>query len=196
MIELIYPEEPAPEIPAKTAATVNIEVNAGGEWLPIIDRYGTVIGRSSRQYCHSGSNILHPVVHLHIIDRLGRIFLQKRSIHKFIQPGKWDTAVGGHVAYGEGIIEALYRESGEELGLTQYNPVYLETYLYDSKTEKEMVFVFAAVGSYTIKINEDEISEGRFWTPEEIAKASGHNILTPNFESEFQKIKTKLFALL
>lgn len=195
MIELIYSQEFAPEIPARTAATANVETKTD-EWLPVIDEYGTVIGRSAREYCHSGSRVLHPVVHLHIIDRFGRIFLQRRSESKTVQPGKWDTAVGGHVAYGEGIVEALYRESGEELGLTQYNPVYIDTYLYDSKDEREMVFVFAAVGSYKVKLNENEISEGRFWTVEEIDKAKGKGILTPNFESEFEKIKTKLFALL
>lgn len=195
MIELIYSQEFAPIIPAKTAATANVIIKAD-EWLPVIDDYGSVIGRSTREYCHSGSRVIHPVVHLHIIDRYGRIFLQKRTNDKFIQPGKWDTAVGGHVAYGESIIEALYRESDEELGLIKYNPVYLETYLYDSKTEREMVFVFAAVGSYEIKLNPEEISDGKYWSEEELLNAKGHGILTPNFESEFERIKTKLYALL
>jgi isopentenyldiphosphate isomerase len=31
------------------------------------------------------------------------LYLQKRSETKDIQPGKWDTAVGGHVDYGETI---------------------------------------------------------------------------------------------
>ncbi len=145
---------------------------------------------------HSGSGVLHPVVHLHIIDRLGRIFLQKRGENKLVQPGKWDTAVGGHVAYGESIIEALYRESHEELGLTRFNPVYLDTWLYDSHTERELVFIFAAVGSYELKLNPDELSDGRLWTLEQIRNARGKDILTPEFEMEFERIRQRLFSLL
>ncbi len=195
MIELIYSQESAPEIPARTAATSSIEVKTD-EWLPVIDEHGNVIGRSTREYCHSGSGVLHPVVHLHIIDRLGRIFLQKRGENKLVQPGKWDTAVGGHVAYGESIIEALYRESHEELGLTRFNPVYLDTWLYDSHTERELVFIFAAVGSYELKLNPDELSDGRLWTLEQIRNARGKDILTPEFEMEFERIRQRLFSLL
>ena len=78
---------------------------------------GLVYGRATRDWCHSGSKVLHPVVHLHIVDRFGNIYLQKRAMTKDLLPGYWDTAVGGHVTYGEQAVEALYREAAEELGL-------------------------------------------------------------------------------
>ena len=40
----------------------------GEEWLPVVDAQGKVIGRAPRSVCHSGSKLLHPVVHLHIIN--------------------------------------------------------------------------------------------------------------------------------
>ena len=86
------------------------------EIFPIVDPDGRVVGKATRRLCHSGSRLLHPVVHLHVFDPQGRIYLQQRSRHKFIQPGKWDTAVGGHVDYGETVEQALRREAGEELG--------------------------------------------------------------------------------
>ena len=115
---------------------------------------------------------------------------------KKIQPGKWDTAVGGHVAYGESIFEALYRESSEEIGLTDFNPIYLETYLFESEIEKEMVNVFAAVGSYELTPDCDEVDEGRWWPVEEIDANIGKGIFTPNFESEYNMIRSSLLALL
>ena len=72
------------------------------EWFPLVDEKGETIGKATRKECHSGSKMLHPVVHLHIFNKAGDLYLQKRSINKDIQPGKWDTAVGGHIAYGNG----------------------------------------------------------------------------------------------
>ncbi|MCQ2143543.1 MAG: NUDIX domain-containing protein [Bacteroidales bacterium] len=152
---------------------------------------------SPREYCHSGSKVLHPVVHLHILSRSGELYLQKRSLKKKIQPGKWDTAVGGHVMYGESLTEALMRESSEELGFTEYNPVHLCTYIYESEIEKELVTVFVAVGrDFVLTPDHDELDDGRFWSLAEIDAHYGDGTLTPNFESEFSEIRKSLLSLL
>lgn len=195
MIELIYPYDIAPQIPAPTADSLPLK-SASCEYFPIVEPNGMVVGRSAREYCHSGAKPLHPVIHLHIIDRYSRIYLQKRSMKKEIQPGKWDTAVGGHVAYGESLTEALYREASEELGLTDFNPLHLETYLFESEIEKEMVNIFAAVGSYKLNPDQDEVDEGRWWPVEEIDANIGKGLFTPNFESEYKMIRSSLLALL
>lgn len=172
------------------------EASGRKEMFPVVEPSGIVVGRASRKYCHSGSKLLHPVVHLHIIDRYGRLYLQKRSMEKDIQPGKWDTAVGGHVDYGEQLMEALFREADEELGLKDFNPVYLTSYTFESEIEKELVNVFAAVGSYRLTPDMDEVEEGRYWEMTEIEENLGRSVLTPNFEQEFVRIKDMLLSLL
>ncbi len=67
----------------------------GNEIFPLVDEQGNVIGSATRSECHSGSGLLHPVIHLHVFDSEGRLYLQRRPLWKDIQPGKWDTAVGG-----------------------------------------------------------------------------------------------------
>lgn len=210
MISLIYPEgDFAPIIPARKAGDVDaMFANRGKqsvkekdlknqEWLPVVQDDGQVIGMATRAYCHSGSGVLHPVVHLHVLDRFGRIYLQKRSMNKKCQPGKWDTAVGGHIDYGETVQEALMRETQEELGFNRFNPIAIKNYIFEFEKDREMVFVYAAVGNaFPIRPNPEEIDEGRFWTQEEIDAAMGKGILTPNFEGEFNAIRKKLFALL
>lgn len=195
MLELIYPYDLAPVIPSPTAGTT-AEMAAASEWFPVIEPNGLVVGRSTRQYCHSGAKPIHPVIHIHIIDRFSRIYLQKRSMTKDIQPGKWDTAVGGHISYGEGIVEAVYREATEELGFTEFNPIYLESYLFESEIEKELVNIFAAVGSYDLHPDLDEVDDGRWWELADIDANLDKGVFTPNFESEFRMIRNSLLALL
>ena len=195
MIDLVYPYDLAPVLPAPTADSLP-QAAEGVEYFPIVEPNGLVIGRSSREYCHGGAKPLHPVIHIHIIDRFSRIYLQKRSMKKDIQPGKWDTAVGGHVSYGESIVEAVYREAYEELRLMEFNPIHIETYQFESSVEKEMVSIFAAVGSYELTPDLDEVDEGRWWPVEEIDANVGKGVFTPNFESEFQMIRKQLLALL
>ena len=38
------------------------------ELFPVVDETGKVVGKATRKECHSGSMILHPVVHLHVFD--------------------------------------------------------------------------------------------------------------------------------
>lgn len=157
------------------------------EILPLVDTNGNIIGCATRGECHNGSKLLHPVVHLHLFDCNGNIYLQKRPLWKEIQPGKWDTAVGGHVNAGESIEEALSREVFEEIGIKDFQPEFLLKYLFESEREKELIYIYKACYEGEIQPTE-ELDGGRFWSMEEIDKVIGNGILTPNFEHEFQKI--------
>lgn len=161
------------------------------ERFPVVDATGMVIGCATRGECHSGSHLLHPVVHLHVFNSRGEVYLQKRPEWKDIQPGKWDTAVGGHVDYGETPEEALMREVREELGITDFVLERLGMYVFDSQRESELVYVNRTVYDGAVNPSADELAGGRFWTLDEIRKAMGKQILTPNFESEFQRFFLK-----
>jgi isopentenyldiphosphate isomerase len=157
------------------------------EWFPVVDENGNTIGKALRRVCHDGkSMLLHPVVHLHLFNTKGELFLQKRAKTKDIQPGKWDTSVGGHVSPGETADEALMREVIEELGLNNYVPEFLGKYVWESPCERELVNSFSTISDVVPVINKDEIEEGRFWSIGEIKENLGNDIFTPNFEYEFK----------
>ena len=160
------------------------------ELLPLVDPAGNVIGKATRTECHNGSMLLHPVVHLHVFNEEGELYLQKRPMWKDIQPGKWDTAVGGHVDFGEDIHTALLREAREELGINAEGNELVQMYEFHSEREHELVYAHKIVYNKEIKPSE-ETDGGRFWTMQEIRDAIGHDILTPNFEQEFMRLFEK-----
>lgn len=167
------------------------------EIFPVVTPDGEVTGCATRTECHGGSMLLHPVVHLHLVTPDGRLYLQKRVVTKDIQPGKWDTAVGGHVDYGETVETALAREALEELRYRIMNPSHIVTYLFRSDRERELVNVFAEIVGDDIALTPDpgEIETGKFWSADEIADAMGKGVMTPNFEQEYSRIAAQLTEL-
>lgn len=156
------------------------------EIFPLVDEEGRVIGSATRGECHSGSRLLHPVVHLHVFNSRGEVYLQKRPEWKDIQPGKWDTSVGGHIDYGETPETALVREVREELGITDFVPEWVGQYVFEGLREREYVYIYKTVYDGPVSPSASELDGGRFWRVEDIRAAMGQGILTPNFESEFQ----------
>ncbi len=155
--------------------------------FPLVDEQGNITGAATRGECHNGSKLLHPVVHLHVFNSKGELFLQKRPGWKDIQPGKWDTSVGGHVDLGESVEMALKREAREELGITDFIPESLTHYVFESSRERELVFVHKT--TYDDEIHpDDELDGGRFWSVEEIKANIGKDVFTPNFEGEIDKV--------
>ena len=161
------------------------------ELFPVVDEEGNILGSISRKEAHDGSKTLHPVVHLHGFDSKGELYLQRRPVWKDIQPGKWDTACGGHVTMGENVNQALRREVREELGMTDFTPTPLGKYVFESDREKELVYVHRCVYDGIIAPSEDELDGGRFWSGKEIAENMGKGVFTPNFENEYQRYIAK-----
>ena len=158
------------------------------ELFPVVDEEGHVVGSINRSAAHDGTKVLHPVVHLHVFNSKGELYLQKRPDWKDIQPGKWDTATGGHVDFGEEVADALRREVSEELGITEFEPTFVCRYIFEGKRERELVYVYRTTYDGPVCPNPEELSEGAFFSHEEIMRKIGKDFFTPNFEDEYQRI--------
>ncbi|OHD19924.1 MAG: NTP pyrophosphohydrolase [Spirochaetes bacterium GWD1_27_9] len=165
------------------------------EWFDIVTEEGKVIGKAPRPICHNGSKLLHPVVHIHIFNSQDRLLLQKRAMSKDIQPGKWDTSVGGHISSGENLVDALKREALEESGINinQERIIPLGKYIFESEIEKELVFSFAYITDEKVTFPPNEIDEVKFYSKNEVEKLINENLTTKNFIKEFELLKTVPF---
>ncbi len=161
------------------------------EFVPVVDENGNITAKAPRSEVHFNPEhkLLHPVVHLHVFNDKGDLYLQKRHNSKLIQPGKWDTAVGGHVSWGESLEESLMRETYEEISLKDFSPLFLGKYIWETEAEKELIFMFITKINTQPVFNPEEISEGRFWSTFDLLNNLGKGIFTPNLEHEIQILK-------
>ena len=106
------------------------------EFLPIVNERGNIVGRAMYVELHKGNKMLHPVVHLHIIN------------------GKGETTrlYWWHVAFGETPEKTLKRKMVETLGLSGENPKLKRQYIRETKTEKELVYVFTVVSEEDLPV--------------------------------------------
>lgn len=160
------------------------------EWFEIVDDADNVIGVAKRSECHGNPGLIHRTSHVVVLSSDGRLLLQKRSADKDIQPGKWDTAVGGHLQPGESYEAGAARELNEEIGLPAETPL---DFLFDTRIrndiESENVRVFRLVHDGPFQALQGEIDELRFWPVEELMDACGQNVFTPNLEHEINLLK-------
>jgi isopentenyldiphosphate isomerase len=165
------------------------QLMSSDELLPLVDSEGRVIGRALRSEVHGDPRLVHPVVHCLVTDARGDVLLQLRGRHKDVQPGRWDTSVGGHVGLAEAIETAMVREVGEELGLAVNvtDLEFLYRYVMRSEIETELVYTYRLASSGPFRAEPGEIEALRFWSRDEIEAAIGSGALTPNFEDEFRR---------
>ena len=159
------------------------------EIFNILNDSGEPIGTATREECHDDSFLLHGVVHVLVFNSNGELALQKRSESKHIQPGKWDTSVGGHISCDETIPQALERETEEELGVKGAEMEKLYDYIMVSDVEKEFVSTFRCVWDGPINYQKSEIDDTRFFSAGEIELLLGSGFFTPNFEEEWEFYK-------
>jgi isopentenyl-diphosphate delta-isomerase type 1 len=163
-----------------------IEIFMSAELFDIVDANDNVIGQAPRTECHGNPTLVHRASHVMVFNQKGDLLLQKRADSKDIQPGKWDTSVGGHLDPGEDYRQAALREMKEELGLENIPLTFLYKSQIRNEIESENVATYLAVTDEEVLFDPHEISEVKFWSKDNINRHLGSGIFTPNFEQEWQ----------
>ncbi len=87
-----------------------------GEIFDVVDAEDRPVSTATRHIVHT-EKLRHRAVHIFVFNRLGEIFLQKRSRWKDVHPLKWDSSAAGHVNAGDDYEVTASREIEEELGV-------------------------------------------------------------------------------
>ena len=102
--------------------------DAPTDFLPLVNEQGNIVGRALHCQIHNGNKVLHPAVHLIVINT------NKETVGKYC----W------HVAFGETAEKTLKRKISD-ITSGSIKPKFKKQYIREDKNEKELVYVFTAV---------------------------------------------------
>jgi len=172
------------------------------EIIDELNENGEVIGAIDKDIAHKEGR-LHKSIHLWIINDDGEVLLQYRCGDKRLYPNTWDVSVGGHVSTKENSVDALVRETKEELGIdldlgnVEYFGTIHERLKYDDIDSNELVDVFVAkqnIDNDDIKLQKEEVAGTKWVNIEELFCLMENNHLLPHDE-EYSKMREYLTKL-
>ncbi|TNF87862.1 MAG: NUDIX domain-containing protein [Gammaproteobacteria bacterium] len=143
-------------------------VSVSHELLDVVDADDNVIAVKTRGEIHA-RGLMHRAVHILVFNSRGELFLQKRSMSKDEQPGKWDSSAAGHVDSGEDYLSCARREIEEELGIVADQPFErLFKLPATSLTGNEHCLVYRYHCDGPMVLHPHEIDDGQWVSPAEM----------------------------
>ena len=173
------------------------------EPVDILDERGDKTGKVLMKKVAHDKGLWHSIVHLWIYNSKGEILLQKRSPDKIVHPNVWDVSVGGHVVAGESLMDAVLKESNEELGLTipRADIIFFERVKFEIEMPGgwwNRIFIWSytaplEIEASKIKFQEEEITEMRWIEIKDLEKELKGPKKTDFFSPDMRKFSKTAF---
>jgi isopentenyl-diphosphate delta-isomerase len=143
-----------------------IDANAN-DLVVLVDADDNEIGTAGKLAAHR-SGARHRAISVQIVDRSGRLLLQKRSPSKYHSGGLWTNTCCSHPRPGESTADAAERRLSEEMGIrAPLKPLFRVHYraeLDSGMIENEIVHVLG--GIYSGPVAPDPLEAETFeWSP-------------------------------
>lgn len=131
------------------------------EDLILVDARNRALGRSDKRTVHQ-AGLLHRAFSIFLVDRRGRILLQRRHPAKYHSGGLWTNSCCGHPRPSERTLRAAQRRLGEELGvgtpLTFGFRTHYQAAFSNGLVENEIVYVYFGLVPTDVQPDSAEIS--------------------------------------
>ncbi len=149
------------------------------EEVAIVDPNDVLIGSASRREMRR-RNLIHRASYIIVLDRQGRLFVQKRSMGKDVYPGLLDVAAGGVVLAGESYEVSAERELAEELGISgvALEPVLDQYHEDEGNRVWGRIFLCRSEGPFVLQA--EEVDDGFFMTVDQVLAPHGRHLFTPD----------------
>lgn len=172
------------------------------EYIDILDSItGEKTGEKILKKVAHKDGTWHGSIHILIVnEEKNKTLLQKRCELKDLYPNTWDIAVGGHISAGEDDFISAERELEEELGLNpkDYKLEFLgktkECLNNNGVISNEFVSIFvvyANIDIHSITLQEEEVSEIKWCSKEELNKFIEDKVIIPH-EKEYELLNNIL----
>ena len=164
------------------------------EFFDILDENGAYTGKTEERDVAHKNGLWHRAVVVFLVNSKNQVLLQRRSAMKKFWPNMLDVSVGGHCNAGEFGFEAAIRETREEIGveIERKQLVFLgctRSHVVKKDTVDNMLnefyVAFVDVDPLSLKLQEEEVSEVKYFSAKEIEKMmkEGYVQLTPKVEA-------------
>ncbi|MBI2144685.1 NUDIX domain-containing protein [Candidatus Woesearchaeota archaeon] len=132
-------------------------------------------------------NLTHRAANIFVFNSKGRIFLHRRNRSLPLYPGMYDVKAGGVVRAGESYEKAAGRELKEELGIEGAELEYLFDLKFRSSHNNNNRKVYRCVYDGKIRLQKEEVEEGKFITVAEAKKMLQEGKLSPSATAVFNE---------
>lgn len=139
------------------------------EVVALYDEGGEVVGSAPRSVMRA-RNLRHAASSVVVRDRMGRIYLHRRTTTKDVYPGLLDFAAGGVVLAGEDPAVGAVREVEEELGVSGVPLEPLGVARYADEHTDYLGVRFVTTWEGAIRWQPEEVAWGDWVTVEELVR--------------------------
>jgi isopentenyl-diphosphate Delta-isomerase len=177
----------------QTSTTV---VSSEEDRLILVDGDDRPVGELDKAACHDGDGVRHRAFSVFLIDRQGRLLLQRRADSKRLWPNYWSNSCCSHPRAGEILERAVSRRVKEELGIVAAAE-FIYRFEYQARygtlgSEHEVCSVYLGQAFADPAVNTTEISDWRWISANELdtALTTDPSSFTPWFLMEWATLRT------
>lgn len=154
--------------------------------IDIVDENDKVIGKATWQEARK-KGLAFRAANVLVFNQKGELFVHRRSRNLPTFPGMWDFKLGGIVDAGESYEEAALRELNEEAGIQNAKPEYLFSQKHRNGKHKVNRKVYRCIYNGKMKLQQEEIEEGKFVAIEEAKRMMNEKDASPTGKSVLEE---------